>query len=647
MVTVRYTRNLFLRALCVVYLSAFLSFYIQIPGLYGDNGVLPAKSVLENSKHKTFSAKVHYQPTLLWLAPYLGLDTNYALDVLALLGAFLAFTGLISQKFCTIPLFAGLWSLYFSLYQIGQVFVTNGYDELLLETGFLAIFVAPLLPGRRKGSKGSPSDIITLWLVKWLLFRFLLTTGLTKLISGDPSWWNLKALGQHFELMPLPSPLSWYAYHLPEWGLKLTQVFTNVCEIGLPFLFFLPIRSVRLTGFFFQLFLQLCIILTGNFGFSNILLLTLQLSLLDDQFFYKKRSMSKWSIVGKIVNVAIHGIVIYWTIQLYSLKLNNVQIDSSIAFTKSQFDTLLSRALTYTIYFGLASLVTTILYALSNVLFDNQGSGNKPLAVLSTIFYAAIACLIFSSSTVPLASLHPTSNATVNPTIRSAYNRLHKLHVINQYGLFPKMPGSGGRSEIVFEGAKEAEGPWHEYSFLYKPGNVNSSLPFCSPYSPQIDWQMYWAAYSAYDQQPWMLSFAYRLLTHKPEVLSLVDFRDSAFRQSPPKYVRAVLYNYKYTPWSKRNQPAWWSRQKVSEYLPAFAKDSSFLIDYLRARNLLPTLSKDKVNPLWKQVLDSIRYVINHLEATLLFWSVLTAGLAIICTTSSTGYRVTTGYNKY
>lgn len=62
-------------------------------GLYGDNGVLPAKSVLENSKHKTWSAKVHYQPTLLWLAPYLGLDTNYALDVLALLGAFLAFTG--------------------------------------------------------------------------------------------------------------------------------------------------------------------------------------------------------------------------------------------------------------------------------------------------------------------------------------------------------------------------------------------------------------------------------------------------------------------------------------------------------------------------------------------------------------------------
>ncbi|KAJ8977903.1 hypothetical protein NQ317_012404 [Molorchus minor] len=103
MLPLRYTRNLFLRSFCIVYLSAFLSFYIQIPGLYGDNGVLPAKAVLENSKHNTLSAKVHYQPTLLWLAPYLGLDTNYALDVLALLGAFLAFTGWCHRNFVLSP----------------------------------------------------------------------------------------------------------------------------------------------------------------------------------------------------------------------------------------------------------------------------------------------------------------------------------------------------------------------------------------------------------------------------------------------------------------------------------------------------------------------------------------------------------------
>lgn len=81
-----------------------------------------------------------------------------------------------------------------------------------------------------------------------------------------------------------------------------------------------------------------------------------------------------------------------------------------------------------------------------------------------------------------------------------------------------------------------------------------------------------------------------------------------------------------------RSQSAWWTREQVKEYFPAYSKDSPALIDFLKARNLLPTLSKQAVNPIWKQALDSIRYVTNHLEATLLFWSVFTAGLALICT---------------
>lgn len=145
-------------------------------------------------------------------------------------------------------------------------------DELLLEAGFLAILVAPLLPGRRKGSKGTPSDLISFWVVRWLLFRFLVTCGLSKLISGDPKWWNLSgknirfrtkyimnnyrksfsALGYHFETMPLPSPLSWYAYHIPQQFLKLVMVFVNVSEIAMPFLFFAPLRGLRQICFCFQ-----------------------------------------------------------------------------------------------------------------------------------------------------------------------------------------------------------------------------------------------------------------------------------------------------------------------------------------------------------------------------------------------------------
>lgn len=79
---------------------------------------------------------------------------------------------------------------------------------------------------------------------------------------------------------------------------------------------------------------------------------------------------------------------------------------------------------------------------------------------------------------MPLTSLHPSTNSTVQPEIRTVYNRLHKLHAVNQYGLFSKMVGVDGRPEIILEGADNIDGPWKEYNFLYKPGNVNHSLPF-------------------------------------------------------------------------------------------------------------------------------------------------------------------------
>jgi hypothetical protein len=633
MISFRYTRNLFLRAFCIVYLFAFISFYIQIPGLYGDHGILPAKSLLENSKHKTLSAKVHYQPTLLWLAPYLGLDVNYAMDVLALLGSFLAFTGFISQKFCTIPLFAGLWSLYFSLYQVGQVFVSNNYDEFLLEAGFLALLVAPLLPGRRKGSKGSPSDSISFWLVRWLLFRFLLTCGLLKFISGCPKWWNLSAFSYYFESLPLPSPLSWYFHHIPVWYLKLFAVIANVCEIGLPFLFFVPIRAVRITSFIIQIFLQISVVLTGNYNFTNLLMVTLLLSLLDDQFFYGRRKpFTKWTFIEKIVNILIYGVVFLAVVKLYSLKLNGTIIESNLDFSKDQFEFVLKQGLTITIYLGLLSLGVSILRALSISLFDVQGSGSKLFTIISTILYSAIALLLFCASTVPLASLHSTSNSTVHPSVRTVYNRLHKLHAVNQYGLFNKMVGVDGRPEIILEGSENVEGPWLEYNFLYKPGNVNHSLPFVAPYSPRLDWQMFWAAYSSYEKQPWILSFAHRLLIGRPEVLVLLDKHHSPFSQKPPKYIRAALYKYTYSSWSQRSQPSWWVRQRVGEYFPAYTKDSPALVDYLKARNLLPTPTRHNVNPVRKQILDGIRYITGQLEATLLLWSVFTAGCAIITT---------------
>ncbi|KAJ8977905.1 hypothetical protein NQ317_012406 [Molorchus minor] len=340
-----------------------------------------------------------------------------------------------------------------------------------------------------------------------------------------------------------------------EFEISADTISPNVLEVVFPFLFFVPIRSVRITEFCFQLLL------------------------------------------------------------------------------KSEFNDIVSQILTYSVHFGLLSLAGTVLYALSNVIFDNQGSGNKVLNVASTVFYTIIAALLFLLQHL---SLNSTSNSTVNPSVRTVYNRLHKLHAVNQYGLFSKMAGVDGRLEIILEASDNAEGPWREYNFLYKPGNVNHSLPFVAPYAPKLDWQMYWAAYSTYEKNPWLLSLAHRLLIGKPEVFC--TFRQVAFTICPEAtkiyqsfFVQIQIYVI--------SKATWWTRERVAEYFPPYSKDNSALLDYLKARNLLPTLSNQFVNPIWKQILDGIRYITNHLEATLLFWSVLTAGLALICTSSGSSKK--------
>ncbi|KAF5299715.1 hypothetical protein FQA39_LY11510 [Lamprigera yunnana] len=635
MIPVRYTRNLYLRGMCVIYLFSFLSFYVQIPGLFGDNGILPVRSLLENNKYKSWSAKVHYQPTLLWLAPYLGLDTHYALDVLALLGSFLAFTGFVSQKLCTLPLFAGLWSLYFSIYQVGQVFVSsesNFKDNLLLEAGFLCLLIAPLLPGKR--NKGAPVNAVSFWLIRWLLFRFLFSTGISKISDG--SWFDLNAFAYQFETMELPSPVSWYTFHIPIWILRILTIWHIVTFTVLPFLFFVPIRSVRITGYSLQLLLQIFSFLTGNYNCLNLLIVTLLLSLLDDKIFYSKSHFStvKSSIIGRILNLVLHVGLIYGILMVFNARLLDSQVDVKLSLTKEQCNEIMKQSIFVAAYVGLASLTLKVARSISSAFMDTPGVLSKIQAFLQTFLYFSFAIFIFIVSSVPQAGLHTTTNTTISPSLRTVHNRFAKLQIVNNYADLRKMPLPKVRMEIILEGSNNIEGPWLEYQFLYKPGNVNHSLPFVAPHSPRLDWKMQSAALGDYKDHPWLLSLVHRLLQGRPEVRALLDRHHSPFQDKPPKFIRGSLYKYRYTSWTERWQPMWWKREKLGEYFAPFSKDSEALVDFLKARNLLPTPSKESVHSVWKQLLDSIRYITSYMEATLLLWSVFTASCAIITTST-------------
>src|SRR5262249_17007602 len=179
--------------------------------------------------------------------------------------------------FVVLPL---LWLFYLSLSVVGQDFLSYQWDALLLETGFLAIFLAPWTLREKPGNPTDPPRVMV-WLFLWLLFRLMVGSGVVKLASGDPTWHNLTALSFHFETQPIPTPVAWYADRLPTWFLKLLTALTLAIEIGAPFL--IPTtRRLRELAFLLLAGLQFVIALTGNYAFFNLLSAGLCLFLLDD-----------------------------------------------------------------------------------------------------------------------------------------------------------------------------------------------------------------------------------------------------------------------------------------------------------------------------------------------------------------------------
>ncbi len=256
------TAGLFLRLLGLVYLAAFVSLAVQVTGLVGTRGILPAEAYFEELRRSLGSNAWLSHPSLFWLSA-----TNSALLATCWFGAALSLF-VAANRFTGRALFV-LFVLYLSLYHVGQVFLAYQWDLLLLETGFLAWLLT-------SGSR------IPLWLLRWLLFRFMFLSGAVKLASGDPAWASLKALDYYFETQPLPTPLAWYAHQIPE-DVRASLVAAHfVVELLLPFLIFMPRRFRFLaTGGF--LALQLVIVATGNYGFFNLIVLALTVLLLDDQ----------------------------------------------------------------------------------------------------------------------------------------------------------------------------------------------------------------------------------------------------------------------------------------------------------------------------------------------------------------------------
>ena len=271
------SRWLFLRLLGFVYLVAFVSLAVQITGLVGEHGILPIGEFL-TQVHARFGASAYYNwPTLVWLSP-----SDAWLLSLCWVGA--AASLLLIVGIVPTAIGALLWLLYLSLTIAGQVFLEFQWDNLLLEAGLLAVLYAPVVWRERVHDSAEPPAIVR-WAIWVLAFKLTFLSGITKILSGDPTWANWTAMSYHYETQPIPTWTSWYMYQLPLSVHYWSTGGTLLIELIAPWLIFLPPRfsRVRLAVCALMILLQVGIGATGNYGFFNLLTIVLYLALLDDR----------------------------------------------------------------------------------------------------------------------------------------------------------------------------------------------------------------------------------------------------------------------------------------------------------------------------------------------------------------------------
>jgi predicted DCC family thiol-disulfide oxidoreductase YuxK len=472
------SRWLFLKGLALIYLAAFLSLLVQVDGLIGPGGILPAGRYLEAAQEHLGTDAYRLLPTLAWLHP--GGATP---EILCAAGALLALALL--AGLAPVPTLAGLWALYLSITVIGQDFLSFQWDSLLLETGFLAIFLAPR--GLRPGlGPAAPPAAAALFLLRWTLFRLMFMAGAVKLLSGDLLWRHLTALTVHYETQPLPHALSWYAHQLPAGIHRVACLATLAVELFLPFLIWMP-RRLKQTACAVLILLQILILFTGNYGFFNLLTILLCLLLLDDR-----------------------------ALQRFLPRRLSGQLPADAFPRRSRGRRLGMVAATA------VTLITLIL----------------------------MTARLLGPEAVPGSLL--TMSRWTSP-----------LRTFNTYGLFAVM--TPDRPEIQIEGSHDGS-TWQAYSFRWKPGDPAAPPHLATPHMPRLDWQMWFAALAAPARPRWFESLLQALLEGRPQVLALMA--DNPFADRPPRYVRAVLYRYRFT---TGESPDWWQREELGLYVPPVA----------------------------------------------------------------------------
>jgi lipase maturation factor 1 len=539
-------RWIFLRALALIYFSAFYSLLFQIKGLIGPEGILPAQQFLGAVAEQMGLTRYWYAPSLYWISA--SNTTLMTVTWIGLAASVIAFLN-VWPRLCFFVCFV----CFLSFIAASNVFSSYQSDGMLLEAGFIALFFAPrgLLPGW--GAHDPPSRA-SQFLLQWEWFRIYFESGMVKLLSGDVEWRNFTAMDEYYQNGPLPTWIGWYAEHLPHWFHAATVGATLALELGLVFMMFLP-RRVRLICFFIVTPWEVGVILTANYTFLNYLVLSLGFLLLDDKFLLRFVP-SRWRPEEERVRpIEKHAEAAEE--QPLSILTVSEGLSDSAGLTVSEAETVPAETEARKTRRARNGWLQRIEFGLW----------------VSRLWFAALMLTwIFYDTTAEMIGL-PLGKIPVPVTPLVA---LEPLRIANQYGLFAVM--TRGRYEIEFQGSDDGQN-WTAYQFRNKPQATNEAPRIYAPYQPRFDWNLWFASLGGWRQNEMVPLTEERLLLGSPDVLAL--FRNDPFPQIPPRYVRAVLWQYWFTSMDeKRKTGNWWRRRYLGLYAPelTMAADGEFAV---------------------------------------------------------------------
>ncbi|OQS01393.1 lipase maturation factor 2 [Achlya hypogyna] len=614
-------RTSFLRALAAIYGASFASIYLQVQGLYGPDGLEPVASFLNRVTHaKELNAHPGqhflYYPSLVWFHDHIGLPPDLFLELLCLVGG--AAAALAACNIVTTPdVFGVMWASYLSIVLVGQSFLNSAADALLLEVGFLALFLAA--PFDLASMFAPPAAIVGC--LRFLAFKLALLAGAAKVQSACPTWLGLTAHDFAFATQPLPLPSSWFIHQLPPVVHRISAAASLWVQGPLALLLLSPVHGHRVVAASGQLVLHVGTLCTGNYGVLNLLsgLVTVAATTPMVQTSPPQRSWPHWALIVAGFVAPLAAIYAMFEVVYEDATPTSVRL----AWSVSQINAVLS--VTVPACLGVAAAGFVI--AVGAQLLQLAGRAGQDMlrcrpawavALGHCLVASLVGALLFLASSTHVAALDESLALPV--WARNAGILASRLHLVAG-GSFPgKTTGVGtvtrhgtahaivARLEIVLEGSADDGKTWLPYHFKAKPSDIYSVPAIAAVHVPRLDAQLWVAAQGEYNQAPWIVHLADKLLEGSATVKALLDTSRDPFPNTPPKRVRVQLYQYDFTrlntSWARAtpkavimgpamNPSQWWTRKLVKEYMPTLEAKNPSVATFFEAHGWRRDLPED------------------------------------------------------